>query len=312
MDPIAETQEERKPNRLLIKHIFRKVFLEDWAMKLVALAITLALWLGVTGLSEIGSYPYTVPLYVRVAENIEIMSDPKPQIEIRVSGDKRRLGQIRESDLRISIDLTHLPPGDHVVNLSPASVTAYDLPTGVKLEDIQPNKINVRLENLETKELPIRIRTRGDIADGFEIAGDPTANPAVVRVRGPQSVLEKLTEVTTEIIDLTDRRTEFTERQVPLSAGVSQRVTLLESAADVRVPIRETRIERVLLLPVEGLFDRKATVVLFGPRSVVNALKPEQLSVTANKNEAGEEGSQVRLPAEFQNIIEIRQVRLRP
>jgi hypothetical protein len=32
------------PERLL-----RKVFLEDWGLKLLALAITIALWLGVTG-----------------------------------------------------------------------------------------------------------------------------------------------------------------------------------------------------------------------------------------------------------------------
>ena len=37
---------------LFIKNILRKVFLEDWLMKLMALIITFALWMGVTGLSQ--------------------------------------------------------------------------------------------------------------------------------------------------------------------------------------------------------------------------------------------------------------------
>ena len=42
---------ERPTGLLFLKHVARKVFLEDWTTKLVALAITLALWVGVTGLS---------------------------------------------------------------------------------------------------------------------------------------------------------------------------------------------------------------------------------------------------------------------
>lgn len=281
-------------------------------MKLVALAITFALWLGVTGLSEVGSDRYSVPLSIRVSENAEITNEPNPQVEIRVGGDKRRLGQIRERDLRVSIDLTELEPGDHVVNLTPQNVTAFDLPTGVKLEDIQPNKINVRLEVVSTKELPVRVRTRGELADGFEMASEPTVNPAKVRVRGPASVVGKLTEISTEVVDLAERKAEFFERQVSLTTGNAARVALLDSSVDIRFPIREIRTERVFLKPVDGLSGRNATIILYGPRSVINAIKPEQLTVTATKNTNGSDAAQLTLPSELQSVVEIRQVRLRP
>ncbi|HNU09206.1 MAG TPA: hypothetical protein PKO33_15670, partial [Pyrinomonadaceae bacterium] len=38
--------------RAMFSGILRKVFLEDWTMKLIALVITLALWFGVSGLRE--------------------------------------------------------------------------------------------------------------------------------------------------------------------------------------------------------------------------------------------------------------------
>ena len=57
---------DARPNRLFVKHIARKIFLEDWPMKVVALVITLALWLGVTGLSTPTTQRLTgVPLSLR-------------------------------------------------------------------------------------------------------------------------------------------------------------------------------------------------------------------------------------------------------
>ncbi len=307
----TQTNEPRS-NVVFIIQLLRKIFLEDWMMKLVALAITLALWIGVTGLSETGSDRYNVPLSIRVAETSENLNDPNMTVEIRVTGDKRRLGQIRERDLRLSIDLTDLPPGDHLVNLSPSNVTVYDLPTGVRLEDIQPNRINVKLEAVATKEVPVKVRTRGELADGFEMATEPIAAPAKIRVRGPASVIEKLTEISTEVVDIADKKAEFSERGVSLSAGSNTRISLMEAVVDVRFPIREVRSERVFLVPVEGLFDRKATVVLFGPRSIINSLKADQVKTTAGKDTNGEDIATVTLPAEFQNQIEIRQTKLRP
>ncbi len=312
MESTTETTNEPASKRVLAGHILKKIFLEDWAMKLVALAITFALWLGVTGLSEVGSDRYSVPLSIRVSENAEITNEPNPLVEIRVGGDKRRLGQIRERDLRVSIDLTELEPGDHVVNLTPQNVTAFDLPTGVKLEDIQPNKINVRLEIVSTKELPVRVRTRGELAEGFEMAAEPTVNPATIRVRGPASIVGTLTEISTELVDIANRKSEFFERQVSLTTGNASRVAILDSAVDIRFRIREIRTERVFLRPIDGPDGRNATVILFGPRSVINAIKPEQLTVTATKNTNGAEAAQLTLPSELQTVVEIRQVRLRP
>ena len=37
-----------RPTQLFFKHILRKVFLEDWVLKLTALLITFALWYGVS------------------------------------------------------------------------------------------------------------------------------------------------------------------------------------------------------------------------------------------------------------------------
>lgn len=310
MDSLAETQKEKRPTRLLFKHILRKIFLEDWLMKVVALAITLALWVGVTGLST----PTTelirnVPLNLRFSSETEITGFELQQVDIIVSGDKRRVSEISRSDLVVSVDLTDVETGERILNLTPENVL-LPLPTGVKLDEIQPNTITVKLEPMVEKDVPVRIETIGELPDGFEIYSQ-TPVPAQVRVRGPASYVQPIDSLMTERIDLGDRRSDFTAQTVQLNRPGTEKITLLKGVIDVTFRIGETRTERVFLLPVENLFERKATVVLFGPRSIITGLKPDDIRVTSTKDASGVEVPQVNLPSQAQGV-EIRQVKLRP
>lgn len=310
MDSLAETQKEKRPNRLLFKHILQKIFLEDWLMKAVALAITLALWLGVTGLST----PTTelirnVPLNLRFSSETEITGSELQQVDIVVSGDKRRVSEINRNDLVVSVDLTDVENGERILNLTPENVL-LSLPTGVKLDEIQPNTITVKLEPMVEKDVPVRIETIGELPEGFEVYSQ-TAIPQQVRVRGPASYIQPIDSLMTERIHLGDRRTNFTAQTVQLNRPGTEKITLLKGVIDVTFRIGETRTERVFLLSVENMFDRKATVVLFGPRSIITGLKPDDVRVTATKDASGADIPQATLPAQLQNI-EIRQVKLRP
>src|SRR5690349_4743201 len=134
--PSADKDEPIRVSASFLTQVLRKIFLEDWLTKLLALAITIALWIGVTGLSEVGSYRYKVPLKLTFAENAEATNQPVDQVEIRITGDKRRLESIREEDLRVSVDLTNAPLGSQTLNLTPDMVSIPNLPNGIRLEDI--------------------------------------------------------------------------------------------------------------------------------------------------------------------------------
>src|SRR5829696_10080665 len=98
---------------LWIKHILKKIFLEDWVMKVVALAITLALWFGVTGLSTPTTQRLpSVPLSLRFSNNIEVTNTPIQEVTLVVTGDRRRLAQINKNDVIVSMDISDMIPGD--------------------------------------------------------------------------------------------------------------------------------------------------------------------------------------------------------
>ena len=151
--------------------VLRSVFLEDWALKLTALAITLALWLGVTGLSTPTTERITgVPLTLRFSNNSEVTNSPIKEVDIFITGDKRRIENINKRELAISVDLTDVAPGDRVVSLTPENIS-IDLPPGVKVDEIQPNKMVVKLEQIAESQVEIRPETSGELPEGYEIYG---------------------------------------------------------------------------------------------------------------------------------------------
>ena len=104
MAPERDISVERQQYTLYFKNILRKVFLEDWMMKLAALAITLALWVGVTGLSKPTQQRMSgIPLTLRFSNNIEVTNSPIQEVDIVISGDKRKIDQINKNDLLVSL-----------------------------------------------------------------------------------------------------------------------------------------------------------------------------------------------------------------
>lgn len=302
--PSSETNIEEKAARLLFfKHIVRKVFLEDWHTKLVALAITLALWVGVTGLSTPTTRRISdIPLTLSYSTNTEITNSSAQAVSIVISGDKRKINQITENEVLISLDLSDLPAGERLVQLQPSNV--LNLPLGVKVQEIQPNKIQIRLEAVEEKEIPVKIETQGDLPDGLEVYSE-TANPARVKVRGPASYIRTLMSVSTDKIDIGDKQTDFSVRQIPLSLS-NTKANVLESVVDVTFRIGEKRVEKTFMVPVSGT-NKRAQVVLFGGRSLLDDVSSSHLKVDVSGDN---DKPNVQLPPSLEGKVEVRRVKL--
>lgn len=278
-------------------------------MKLVALAITLGLWLGVTGLSTPRTERWTVPLTLRYSDNVDVTNSPIKEIDIVVTGDKRRVSQINKNDLSVSLDITDVPPGDRVISLTTENVMLSEqLPTGVKLDKIEPNKIAVRIETVEEREIPVKAQTEGDVPDGYEIYSE-TAVPQNVRVRGPAGFIRSLNFVSTEPIDLSEKTGDFTAEQIPV--GVSNpKATVLEAVVDVFFRIGEKRVERQFTVPVKDEPFKRATVVIFGGQSLFENVSGSSMLVEPAKNEAGEDAPKILLPPGLDGRVEVRSIRI--
>ncbi len=300
---------QKEQRQISFRRLFRRVFVDDWVVKALALAITFALWLGVTGLrTPTRERLRNISLAVRVSNDIEITNSPVQEVDLVVTGDKRKIDQIKREDLVVSLDLTDAQPGDRTVKISPENVNV-ELPTGIKLEEVQPNKIAVKLEQVEEREIAVKADTEGSVADGFEIYSE-TVLPNKIKVRGPSSFIRSLDSVSTEKINLENHQADFTAQQVGLNL-INPKVTLIDTVVDVIFRIGEKRIERLFLVPVKtNTKSGTATVVLYGVRSILDPLRPENLQVEIVNTEINENSLRLILPAEMQGKIEIRKLKI--
>jgi hypothetical protein len=300
---------QKDERQFFIRRLLQRVFLDDWLIKVIALVITLALWLGVTGLrAPITTRLNNIALKIRVSNEIEVTNSPVQEVDLVITGDKRKIDQLNPRDLVVSLDLSDVQAGDRTVQIMPENVNV-ELPTGVKLEEIQPSKIAVKLEAVAEREIPVKAETEGSVADGFEVYNQ-TVLPPKVRVRGPENFIKSLDFVLTEKIDLENRREDFTLRQVPINV-VNPKATVLDTVVDVYFKIGERRMERIFVVPVQTENgNRRATVILYGAHSVLESLKPENLQVETSKNDAGESFSRLILPTDIQSKVEIKKLKI--
>ncbi len=301
----AEKFFSNEERQISFRRLLRRIFIDDWLIKAIALFITVALWLGVTGLRA----PTTarlrgVPLNLRVSNDIEVTNSPVQEVDLVITGDKRKIDLLNQRDLVVSLDLIDVAAGERTIQMTAENVN-IELPTGVKLEEIQPSKIAVKLEAVEEREITVQAVTEGAAADGLEIYSK-TISPAKVRVRGPESFVKSLDSVSTEKINLENRQEDFTVRQVALNV-VNPKVTVLDTAVDVSFKVGEKRIEKLFTVPVETETGNKsATVVLYGGRSVLEPLKAENLKVVI----ADDASPNLILPSEISGRVEIRKLKI--
>lgn len=298
---------EREHGAFLTRMV-RKVFLEDWTMKLIALVITLGLWLGVTGLRTPTSRRFTsIPLNLRVANDLEITNSPVTEVELKISGDKAKIDQINQRDLSVSLDLTDVQSGYRTVQISPENVN-IELPVGFKLEEIQPTRIALQLEKVIEREVRVEVETEGVPMEGFEIYNERTIiTPLNVRVRGPESYVRPLDSIMTEKVNIEGRQSDFTAQQVPLNV-INPKVRLVDTTvADVFFHIAERRVEKSFIVTVKTeKGEKRMPVKLFGPRSIVENLRTEDIKTEAVKPETGDGSFNVILPPEIQDKVEVR------
>jgi hypothetical protein len=145
------------------------------------------------------------------------------------------------------------------------------MPTGVKLDEIQPSRIAIRIEAVEEKEITVKAETYGEVPEGYEIYSE-TITPTKIRFADRYLYPDAELQFRPRRIDLRIAPTTLRSSRFP-SALLIQSARHRNTVVDVGFRIGEKRVERVYSVPVDG--GRRATVVLFGGRSYSMTYAPK-------------------------------------
>lgn len=255
----------------------------DTGLKLFSLLFAVGLWLFVNAGQKATEKSLTVPVEVRnlPADLIAVNPGP-PQVEVRVSGPPALLSTLDPEYLKIVLDLGGAHAGTSTFRLSAAF---FNPPRGIRIAQISPSVINLKLETKGERSLPVAVRLGTKPPAGYKIARMETV-PETVRVRGPANAVNRMTSVETVPVEVESAKGQFT-REVRL-ASAEEAVTFLPDRVAVTVVLEEETITRefsrldVRAKNFSGKYSaspRQATVKLSGPKKSLAelAVGPEQV-----------------------------------
>jgi YbbR domain-containing protein len=238
-EPVAEKGSSPSP----VEQWLHKVFIEDWSLKVLALTISLVLWVAVTGVNKPVTIRTGVPLNIIRPDDLEISNDPPKSIDVFLTGSQTRLERINFLNLVATVNLGDFGAGERIIRLSQDRVD-INLPEGVKIESFQPSTLTVRLEARAERRLDVDVKLEGKPAEGYEVY-ETRLSPGSIRARGPASNINSLSKAPTETISVEGRTETFTVPHVAI-AITDHKVDILDPVVDVTVVLGPRRASEIL------------------------------------------------------------------
>lgn len=259
---------------------------KNWPLKLLAMALAFAIWVSVTGEDRVVQ-DFSLPLEINLSDEPVVLSSDLPNtVLVRLRGAQSLMRRLDPVPLSVSVDMSEELPGEHEVLLS--KIHVLNVPRGVDVEFIQPDRLTLRLERSRSRELEIEVITLGQPPEGFHYYG-AVADPPTMTVEGPESEIEALDVLRTNPIRLNLHTEPFVVRVNPQVGGnvrIVERQTL-----EVRVDVTAAPSVRKLAgIPVELVGAPQGSqvtpdhldVTLSGPPAILDQVLPEQVRIVAD------------------------------
>jgi len=303
----------------VLKEYARDYVFENTGLKVLALLITAVLWLSVAS-RPVNQIPFRdVPIELRnIPQSPQLVVSKYDTLSAQVylTGPRDLLDTIRASDLLVFADLTGVEPGVRVVKLA---LDSSRLPSGVTSQAVEPPSIRLTVEREVEREVPVVPRFEGEPPDGYEII-NRYITPSTIHIVGAASYVRDITEVSTETIGLNDRTAPFTEKvaidvgspNVTIKSGDPREAVLTLNIGEIR---KERVLERVPVVvrgnsqPIQPM-PMFVQVTLFGARSAIDAIAPEDVTAILDYPEGQEKPRELvprfEISPTYSNRVEVR------
>ncbi len=205
---------------------------KNWSLKLLALAIALAMWLFVAG-QEKSEISLRVPVEItNIPVDLLVVDDVVGDVDVRLYGPRTLIRRAANERLVKPVNLAGLGPGEHVVQVLPEDLK---LPPGLTVLRLSPSRFTITLAKRVTREVQVRPVLTGQPADGLQVA-EVSFKPDKVVVSGRQEDLGDLDWIWTAPIDLDQHRDSFQQSvRLRLPPGRTVRVSVMEVEAQVKL-----------------------------------------------------------------------------
>jgi diadenylate cyclase len=180
-----------------MKDFFQRHVLHNFGLKLLSLALAVALWLAVAR-DPVAEVALDVPIeFHNIPENLEISTENIPRAQIRVRGPQRVVRRLQPADVSADIELSGMKAGERTFDLTTEQIHP---PRELEVVQIIPSQVHLTFDVRLTRQVPVHPRVVGTFAPGYAI-GQIIAEPSTVTISGPQKRVEAVEAAITDSVD---------------------------------------------------------------------------------------------------------------
>lgn len=116
-------------------------FFDNFSYKLVALIISLILWLSLLNRRDFITIK-ELDVDILTSENLVVLGQTTDKLKVKVSGPQPLLKKFKDSSQIIAFDMSDKEVGFYDIDVSSSKI---DVPKGLKVLSIKPNTIHVEI-----------------------------------------------------------------------------------------------------------------------------------------------------------------------
>ncbi|MEA4965706.1 MAG: CdaR family protein [Oscillospiraceae bacterium] len=149
---------------------------------LISVAAALVLWVYVVSVvsPELSQTIYNIPVTFSGTETLQeqgltITDGASATIALRVTGKRTVVTQLENDNITVTVDVSKIKSaGDYNRSYTITYPNSIQ-PTSLTIEQKTPSTIDFTVEELETREIPVKTNFEGSMKDGYMLAGITTA-----------------------------------------------------------------------------------------------------------------------------------------
>lgn len=185
-----------------------KALFAEWPAKVLSLAVALFLML-FFNLTRLEQRTISIPLALSVNEGMAPASQYPRMVRVTLRGEREVIYGIREDEVSASLDMTEYKSEGvfkEPVRIEKRGNALIADPLEIRPE---PAEIAIGLEKKVAKTVPVTPSFKGFLESGFELSSFDV-NPPEVTISGPAGLVARCTEISTDTIELSGKKSDFT------------------------------------------------------------------------------------------------------
>jgi YbbR domain-containing protein len=254
---------------------------DNVGLKVMSLGLAISIW-ALLQSEQVVEQRTRVRVRYTWPEDLVRVDEVPRWVSITVSGPQGRVRAIERRNLSMRVDLSDAEKGVSTIDYSERQVKG--LPDNLKVTQTTPPMAEVELDAKIRQTVRVRPSVIGEPAEGWK-RGTISVEPSSVEIEGPESLLKELSDVSTDIVNISGR-TESIEAAVGIKTGTSTLNPTVETPVTVRVAV-EALVDNRTFTEVPVMVDNGWTaepavaefVTVHGPVREINDLKAERVRV---------------------------------